>query len=102
VQEFIQRQALPVQSKILASLKFLSETRQQPSGQLFKKLSGASDLWEVRIKHDKNIYRILRFHDEGRLVVLTHAFQKKTQKTPLTELNTAKTRRENYLKRKKT
>jgi len=48
--------------------------------QYFKKLVNTDDIWEVRVQVGNNIFRILGFLDDERLVVLNHAFQKKTQK----------------------
>ena len=47
-----------------------------------KKIEGVKDLYEIRIEHNGNIYRIFCCFDEGNLVILFNAFQKKTQKTP--------------------
>ena len=46
-------------------------------------------LYEIRIQVESNIYRVFFCFDEGRLVVLFNRFQKKTQKTPTKEINTA-------------
>lgn len=67
----------------------------------FKKLIGSEDIWEVRVKVGSNIYRILGFLDGAELVVLNHAFQKKTQKTPIKEIRVAESRKRDYLARKK-
>lgn len=40
----------------------------------------------VRVQVGNNIYRILGFLDGAELIVLNHAFQKKTQKTPIKEI----------------
>lgn len=69
--------------------------------QYFKKLVGSEDIWEVRVQVGSNIYRILGFLDGTELVVLNHAFQKKTQKTPLKEIRVAESRKRDYLARKK-
>ena len=47
-------------------------------------------IYEIRIKVGTDIYRIFSFFDDGKLVVLLHAFQKKTQKTPKKEIQKAK------------
>ena len=47
----------------------------------FKKLKGTDDIWEVRIQHGNNIFRILDFFDGKDLVVLNHAFTKKSKKS---------------------
>jgi phage-related protein len=40
--------------------------------------------------------RVLWFYDEGRIVVCSHGFVKKSQKTPRPELERAKQNRERY------
>lgn len=46
------------------------------------------DLWEVRVRLDRRIARVLFAVFEGEAVLL-HAFVKKSEKTPATEMNTA-------------
>jgi phage-related protein len=65
--------------------------------QYLKKL--ASEIWECRIQFRGNLFRILCFFD-GAEVVLTHGFQKKTQKTPRKEIEKAETYRTDYLQRR--
>lgn len=43
-------------------------------------------LYEIRVKQNTNIYRIVYFAHTGKRFILLHAFQKKTQKTPYSEL----------------
>jgi phage-related protein len=66
----------------------------------FKKLKGADDIWEVRVQQSNNIFRILGFFDGIDLVVLNHAFTKKSQKTPLKEIATAEKRKQDYINQK--
>jgi hypothetical protein len=47
-----------------------------------KKLVSTDDIWEVRVSARNNIFRLLAFFDGQKLIVLDHAFQKKTQKKP--------------------
>lgn len=47
-----------------------------------------------------NIFRIFCCLDRGNLVVLFHGFQKKTQKTPPTEIAKAERLMEEYFKMK--
>ena len=49
------------------------------------------DVWEVRVRLDTRIARIL-FSLEGNIMVLLHGFIKKQQKTPKPELDLAKER----------
>ena len=101
VEKFIRSQNKQTQAKILATLQFLEET-DRPPHHIFQKMTGTRDLWEVRVKHDSNIYRLLCFFDGEQIIILTHAFQKKTQKTPRKEIDTAEKRKADYLKRKNT
>ena len=48
-------------------------------------------LWEVRSNTDYGIARVL-FTVDGNTMILLHGFVKKSQKTPLTDLNTARRR----------
>jgi len=69
--------------------------------QYFKKLVNTDGIWEVRIQVGSNIFRILGFLDGDQLIVLNHAFQKKTQKTPKKVIKLAETRKRNYLDRRR-
>ncbi len=64
----------------------------------FKKLKGSDDIWEVRVQYGNNIFRLLGFFDANNIVILNHAFTKKTQKTPAREINIAEKRKREYLK----
>ena len=43
-------------------------------------------LYELRVMWEGNIYRVFFIFDEGNVVVLFSGFRKKTQKTPLAEI----------------
>ncbi len=55
-----------------------------------KSIKSVTGLYEIRVEESGNIYRIFCCFDEGNLVVLFNAFQKKTQKTPSKEIEKAK------------
>jgi len=67
----------------------------------FKHLESTDGLFEIRIEYERNIYRIFCFFDEGNLVILINAFQKKTQKTPKSEIEFAKKLKRQYFIDKK-
>lgn len=46
-------------------------------------------LYELRAEYNSNIYRVFFCFDEGRIVVLFNGFQKKTRKTPSSEISKA-------------
>jgi len=88
-----------VQAKIEWTLKLIQVTKQVPD-KYFKHLTGTKGLYEIRVDVGSNIYRIFSFFDEGNLVVLGNAFQKKTQKTPKQELEKAIKIMEEYFNEK--
>lgn len=67
----------------------------------FQHNENSDGLFEIRIEFESNIYRIFCFFDEGNLVILINAFQKKTQKTPKSELDFAKNLKKQYFIDKK-
>jgi len=46
-------------------------------------------VYELRAEYESNIYRIFFIFDEGKIVVLFNGFQKKTEKTPESEIKQA-------------
>lgn len=67
----------------------------------FQHLENTDGIFEIRIEYESNIYRILCFFDEGNLVILINAFQKKTQKTPKSEIELARKLKKQYFIDKK-
>ena len=67
----------------------------------FKKLVNTDNIWEVRVQVGNDILRLLGFLDDGNLVVLANGFQKKTQKTPKSEIDIAESRKRDYFQRKR-
>ena len=67
----------------------------------FRKMPNTDDLWEVRVKVGSNIFRYFGFFDRSNLVILAHAFQKKTQKTPRQAIRLAEERKRDYYRRKR-
>jgi putative addiction module killer protein len=46
-------------------------------------------IYELRAEYESNIYRIFFIFDGGNIVILFNGFQKKTQKTPESEIKRA-------------
>ena len=67
----------------------------------FKKLEATDDIWEVRVQYGNNIFRLFGFLDGYDLVVLNHAFTKKTQKVPKKEIKLAEQRKKDYFARRR-
>ena len=58
-------------------------------------------IFELRCKLGSNITRVLYFFYSGKKIIVTNGFVKKTQKTPPSEINLAKKRRADWIKRYK-
>jgi len=63
-------------------------------------MEGTKGLYEIRIKSGSDIYRVFCCFDEGRIVILFNAFQKKSQKTPKKEIVKAIKLKEEYFNKK--
>ena len=55
-------------------------------------LSGTESLWEIRMSGKDGIARAIYVKVSGQRLIVVHAFQKKSQKTPKTALETARKR----------
>jgi len=97
--EFFVKQRPKVRDKIIWTLDVIELHLHIPDDYL-KHVEGADGLYEIRVKQGSDIFRIFCFFDEGKLVVLANAFQKKTQKTPKLEIIKALKIKEEYYEQK--
>jgi phage-related protein len=65
-------------------------------GKFVKKLS--NDIFELRVKQCDRIFRVLFFYQPGMLIVIASGFQKKTERTPPSEIARAEQLRRLWLK----
>jgi len=86
--DFYEDQTDDVQKKIEWTLNLLRTIERVPK-KYFDHMTGTDGLFEVRVELGSNIFRIFAFFDKGNLIVLGNGFQKKTQKTPKTEIEKA-------------
>ncbi len=54
-----------------------------------KHLEGTEGIYEIRVQYGNDIFRIFCFFDDGKIVVLANGIQKKTNKTPIREIEKA-------------
>lgn len=99
-QEFFTKQAEKVKNKIIWTLDLIEDLERIPETYL-KHIENTEGLFEIRVQQGGSIFRIFCFFDQGKLVVLTNGFQKKTQKTPKREIEKALKIKEEYEKEKK-
>ena len=95
VSDFLDSLDQQAQSKLLRILNYIAEYGLQSVIRHVKKLSG-TPFWEIRILGQDSI-RIIYVIPTSLKVLILHGFTKKSQKTPLKELDIASKRYQQYL-----
>ncbi len=90
ITDFIDSQDKRDQAVILAVLNSIKENGFNAKGCQFRQLEGK--LWEIKIKSPSGGYRLLYITINTDLLLILHAFKKKTQKAPKKELDIARKR----------
>ena len=97
--EFFNDQKEEVKKKFNWTLQLISNQDRIPE-KFFKHISGSSGIFEVRVEVESDIFRVFSFFDKGNLIILVNGFQKKTQKTPKSEIEKAEKLKKQYLENK--
>ena len=97
--DFYLEQTTTVQNKIEYVLRIVRQV-ERISKKFFDHLEGTDGLYEIRVEADSNIFRIFCCFDEGNIVILFNGIQKKTQKTPKTEIEKAERLKKEYFELK--
>ena len=63
-------------------------------------MTGSAGIFKIRVEVGSDIYRVFSFFDKGQLIILLNGFQKKSQKTPTTELELAEKLKKQYFDEK--
>ena len=97
--DFFVKQRDKVKDKIIWTFDLIEELPRVPENYL-KHIETTNGLYEIRVQQGSDIFRIFCFFDQGQLVVIINSFQKKTQKTPKKEIETALLIMEDYYNEK--
>ena len=97
--EFFVAQTDKVRRKIAQTLVWIQTIDWLPVS-ILKSIVGKKGLYEIRVEYAGNIYRVFCCFDEGSLVILFNGFQKKTQKTPTSEIDKAERLMNEYFNNK--
>ena len=97
--KFYKKQNPIVQKKIDWTISLIQVLKIVPEKYL-KHLTNTNGIWEIRVKAGNGIFRIFCFFDNDNLVILLSGFQKKTQKTPKTEIERAEKLKKEYYENK--
>lgn len=98
--DFYEKQSDKVKDKIDFILDLIKHEERVPK-KFLKFLTGTDGLYDIKVSTTLINIRIFCFFDEGRLVILTNCFVKKTQKTPKKHLDLAIKLKKEYFKNKK-
>jgi len=99
-EEFLVKQPVKVQNKIYKILEII-EFQQFIPAKYLEHIKDTEGLYETKYSFGSNIWRVFRFFDEGRLIILLNGFQKKSQKTPKSEISIALRLKEEYFEEKR-
>ena len=88
-----------VKRKFNWTLKLIATLDRVPV-KYFNHMENTSGLFEIRVEVGSDIYRVFRFFDKGRLIILLNGFQKKSQKTPKGEIELAEKLKKQYFDEK--
>ncbi len=94
-ESFFERLEIMVQNKIINTIRYVEEIERIPE-KYFKHLSGTKGLYEIRVQFGNDQFRIFSFFDKGKLIILANGFNKKRQKTPLSEIRRALKNKKEY------
>jgi phage-related protein len=98
--DFLDNLADKPREKIIYNIRKAQMTQDK---ELFKKLNG--EIWEFRTLYNKTYYRFFAFWDKTEkidtIVISTHGLIKKTDKTPLGDIDKAERLRKLYFQQKK-
>jgi len=97
--EFYYQQDAKTRAKILYVLNLVLDLEIVPRTYL-KKISGSQGIYEIRVKHESNTFRIFSVFDDQKLVVLMNCFKKKSRKIPLREIRLAERLKKEYYEEK--
>ena len=97
--DFFNAQKEEVKKKFNWTLQLIATQDRIPE-KFFKHLTGSDGIFEVRVEVGSDIFRVFSFFDKGKIVVLVNGFQKKTQKTPKSEIKMAEKLKKEYLEQK--
>jgi len=98
--DFLLAQPIKIQDKIYKIIEIIEYQKRIPEKYL-KHIENQKGLYEARITLGSNIWRVFCFFDKGKLVILLNGFQKKSQKTPKSEIEKAVLLMKEYFNEKK-
>ena len=88
-----------VKKKFNWTLGFVSTLERIPK-KYFEHLTGTDGVYEIKVEVGGDIFRVFSCFDKGNVIILFNGFQKKTQKTPKSEIDMAVKLKNEYFNEK--
>lgn len=98
VEQFLDSLDSKMRAKLLRTIELLQQNGNELREPYSKSLGDG--IFELRVKQATDISRVLYFFVVKHKIVLTNGFVKKTQRTPIKEIDLARKYKEDYLQRK--
>jgi len=95
VKEFLNSLSTPANAKVMRLIEFLTERGVLLKEPYTKQIK--DKIRELRVKDKQGAIRILYFTYTGKRFILLHGFIKKTDKTPVREIEIAEKRMNDYI-----
>jgi phage-related protein len=86
--DFFDKQTEKAKEKIDYVLFLIAHIEKVPE-KFLKHIEGQKGLYEIRVEHGNNIFRIFCCFDKGKIVILFNGYQKKSNKTSSQEIELA-------------
>jgi phage-related protein len=99
--DFLNSLSAKERAKIFACIEKLVELKStglQPKENLSKRQEDG--IFELRVSFENRISRSFYFYESGKMIIFTHGFVKKEQKTPRSEIERAKSIRKSWRSKK--
>ena len=97
IEKYLENLPIKMKAKVFRTIALLEQFGNQLREPYSKAL--VDGIFELRIKQGTDIERVLYFFYAGNQVVLTNGFTKKQMKTPKAEIELAKKRKADYMRR---
>jgi phage-related protein len=85
---FFDKQSEKAKEKIDYVLFLITHIEKVPE-KFLKHIEGQKGLYEIRVEHSSNIFRMFCCFDKGKIVILLNGYQKKSNKTSSQEIEMA-------------
>ena len=99
-EEFLIKQPIKVQNKVFKIFEIIEYQQFIPTKYL-EHIEGTEGLYETKFSLGSDIWRVFCFFDQGKLIILLNGFQKKSLKTPKSEISIALRLKEEYFEEKR-